>query len=296
MNTKSIHRTIFLIFLVASFLYCGCSDNNTTQSQNTRHIDLEGQDNFRDLGGYNTIYGESIRWGILFRSGDLYDLTDTDLVKVNDLDLKLIIDFRVQGEIDERPDRTPSGAGTLIDSIAVEGFADLLHYVMMTGDTSDLTVSNIAEIFRYFYSDYSDQYKLMLTEVMNSKNLPVLIHCRGGKDRTGFGSALILALLDVPDEVIFEDYLLSNRYLQETTQEALDYFKKSVEHNTGNTPTKEDMQRFRNIAEVRREYLEGAFREVVAQYGTFEKYIIDGLKISEYEIEEFRSFVLVYFG
>ena len=133
----------------------------------------------------------------------------------------------------------------------------------------------------------------MLSEVINNENRPVLIHCRGGEERTGFSAALILASLQVPDEVIFEDYLLSNEYLKDSTEETLDYYEKTIEQNTGNTPTEEDMERISNLFEVRQAYMEIAFQNVVDKYGTFEEFIFNGLEISEYELEEFRNRVLV---
>jgi protein-tyrosine phosphatase len=271
--------------------------DDSSQSEPIRHIDLEGQKNFRDLGGYNNIYGESVRWRILFRSGDLYDLTDTDLLIVNNLDLQLVIDFRSKEEIDERPDRSPAGAETLNDPITIEGFEELFNYffdyVLETGDTSQLTVSNIANLYASVYTDNIEQFKVMFSEVINNENRPVLIHCRGGKDRTGFSAALILASLQIPDEVIFEDYLLSNEYLKDSTEETLDYYEKTIEQNTGNTPTEEDMERISNLFEVRQAYMEIAFQNVVDKYETFEEFILNGLEISEYEIKEFRSRVLV---
>ena len=232
MNTKNILHTVFLVFLFTSFLINGCMGDDSSQSEPIRHIDLEGQKNFRDLGGYNNIYGESVRWRILFRSGDLYDLTDADLLIVNNLDLQLVIDFRSKEEIDERPDRSPAGAETLNDPITIEGFEELFNYffdyVLETGDTSQLTVSNIANLYASVYTDNIEQFKVMLSEVINNENRPVLIHCRGGESRTGFSAALILASLQIPDEVIFEDYLLSNEYLKDSTEKTLDHLKNTA--------------------------------------------------------------------
>jgi len=294
MNTRNIHHTIFLVLLFTSFLINGCAGDDSSQWEPIRRIDLDGQNNFRDLGGYSNIYGESVRWRILFRSGDLHDLTDADLLIVNNLNLQLVIDFRSEKEVDARPDRLPTGARTLHDPITIEGFEELLFYALGTGDTSQLTVSNIANLYESIYTDEIEQFKVMLSEVINSENRPVLIHCRGGTDRTGFGAALILASLQIPDEVIFEDYLLSNEYLKDSTEETLDYFSKTIEQNTGNTPTEEDMERISNLFEVRQEYMELAFQNVVDEYGTFEEYIVNGLEISEYEIEEFRRLALVF--
>ena len=42
-------------------------------------------------------------------------------------------------------------------------------------------------------------------------NLPALIHCTAGKDRTGLIAALVQLLAGVSREVVVADYLLTNR-------------------------------------------------------------------------------------
>ena len=59
-----------------------------------RHVALEGAHNFRDLGGYPTQDGRSVRWGVLFRSDALAELSDADLEVVGALGLRLVCDFR----------------------------------------------------------------------------------------------------------------------------------------------------------------------------------------------------------
>lgn len=40
-------------------------------------------------------------------------------------------------------------------------------------------------------------------------DFPVFIHCTSGKDRTGVIIAALLTLLDIPQDIIIEEYLLS---------------------------------------------------------------------------------------
>jgi protein-tyrosine phosphatase len=276
----------------------GCVGDDSSEWEPVRRIDLDGQKNFRDLGGYKNVYGESVRWRILFRSGDLCTLTDDDLLMVNSLGLQLVIDFRSEEEVDACPDKSPAGVRILNDPINIEGFQESLFYALETGDTSHLTVSNIATLYESIYTDNMEQFEVMLSEVISSENRPVVIHCRGGADRTGFGAALILASLQVPDEIILQDYLLSNEYRRDITDASLDFVKEAVWQNTGQEPTEEDMERIRNLFEARQAYVEIAFQHVVDTYKTFEGYIVNGLEIPMYEIEEFRRSVLVssYYG
>ncbi len=155
-----------------------------------------------------------------------------------------------------------------------------------------MTVDHMAYLYRNIYTDHPDQFKLMLYEVINSENRPVLIHCSGGNDRTGFGAALVVSALQVPYEIMLEDYLLSNEYLDQ--EKMLAWFKEAIVRNTGNTPTEEDMKKIGDcFVEVKKEYLESAFQSVLDAYGTFEDYIINGLDIPKSDIDDFRSQVLV---
>ena len=125
MNTRNIHHAVFLVFLFTSFLINGCEGGDSSQWEPIRRIDLDGQENFRDLGGYSNICGESVRWRILFRSGDLCTLTDDELLIVNSLGLQLVIDFRSEEEVNACPDKSPAGARILNDPITIEGFQEV---------------------------------------------------------------------------------------------------------------------------------------------------------------------------
>ena len=66
-----------------------------------RHVPLEGAQNFRDVGGYGTASGASVRRGTLFRAGSLSDVTPGDVSTLVDLGLELVFDLRTQAERDD---------------------------------------------------------------------------------------------------------------------------------------------------------------------------------------------------
>src|SRR5712672_3465324 len=63
-----------------------------------RHLNLAGASNFRDLGGYPTRDGRSVRWRQIFRSNHLGHLTDDDIAIVRSLGVKRAFDFRGKEE------------------------------------------------------------------------------------------------------------------------------------------------------------------------------------------------------
>src|ERR1043165_7444434 len=63
-------------------------------SSPARHLNLSGASNFRDLGGYPTRDGRSIRWRQIFRSNHLGHLTGDDVAVVRGLGVTSAFDFR----------------------------------------------------------------------------------------------------------------------------------------------------------------------------------------------------------
>ena len=90
-----------------------------------RHVPLDGAANFRDLGGYATEDGRSVRWGMLYRSDHLGDLTDRDLDYLRGLGIRLVCDFRGDEEVESHPDRLPEDGSVrrINPSITNEAFS-----------------------------------------------------------------------------------------------------------------------------------------------------------------------------
>ena len=158
-----------------------------------RQLSLEGTPNFRDLGGYETTSGARLRWGKLYRSGKLSELTDEDKHRVHRLGLTLICDFRQMLEQELQPTVLHADSLHQLVSLPVtpgsrSSFMESLHRGVLQVDDAH---GFMQEINRDFVSNqmpqYAEMFQLLLTE-----DEPILIHCASGKDRTGFGSALIL--------------------------------------------------------------------------------------------------------
>ena len=96
---------------------------------------------------------------------------------------------------------------------------------------------------------------------------PLVIHCTAGKDRTGFACALILHALGVSDDVIAEDYLLTNRFYRRDPSVSSDL--------------PDDVRQA--IALVEASFLAAAFEVIRADYGTLENYFGDGLGLGARE-------------
>jgi protein-tyrosine phosphatase len=183
-----------------------------------RRVSLQGVVNFRDLGGYATPDGRLTRWGQIFRSDVLADLTDADLDVLSGIGLRTICDLRSDSERHSKPNRTLSGAAVGVHPI---GFmphrGDELLADTKAGRVSVPDIENrVREIYRRFVTDQCGTFAKLL-ELIDTEPLPMLIHCTSGRDRTGFASAVLLMAMGVPRATIAEDYALSNQYRRDLT-------------------------------------------------------------------------------
>jgi protein-tyrosine phosphatase len=178
-----------------------------------RVLPLEGAANFRDLGGYRTHDGRYVRWGKVFRAGTLFHLTQRDRQKLQIIDLKFICDLRSQEEVSEEPNlfNDASGPGYLYLPMQTED--DMLARLRALILDKKKLPGVLLDIYTRILLDYNaNVFGDFLKRIADETNLPAVVHCTAGKDRTGVAAALLLLALGVPEETVIADYTLSNRY------------------------------------------------------------------------------------
>ena len=178
----------------------------------TRHLALEGVDNFRDFGDYPAVGGRRLKRGRLYRSASHGRATDGDLAAIAALDLAVIVDLRRTSERLRDPSlRHRTFAGAVIENDIGDDEPDPWREHIRASDLS-------AASFRAYLLDYyrvapfNARHIDLFSRYFRALALadgPVLIHCAAGKDRTGVLIAVLLGLLGVPDETIVADYALS---------------------------------------------------------------------------------------
>lgn len=190
-----------------------------------RRLPLEGMDNFRDLGGYRTSDGRTTRWGRVYRSGQLSELTDGDVAYLSELGVNLVCDFRSREERERQPDRLPSDdpPDVLHAEISTPGVDPTeLQSRILTGDLDDIDLGEFLVVGnRAFATQFADRYRRMFDLLLEEENLPAVVHCTAGKDRAGLASALILLAVGVPEETVMKDFLLTNELTREKVQRGL---------------------------------------------------------------------------
>lgn len=184
-----------------------------------RTVPFQGIFNFRDLGGYRTTDGQRVRWGRVYRTGDLFGLTQTDQKLLQQLGPKLICDLRTDSEVVDRPNTLPKALMTTYRHIPVyrrDRTLRALAAIIFRRHQLD-------QVFQEWYvrvlEEKAHVLGTLLRHIANAKNLPIIVHCTAGKDRTGIISALLLLLLGVPEKTVIADYTLSNLYFEVLQQE-----------------------------------------------------------------------------
>ncbi|GAB4049733.1 tyrosine-protein phosphatase [Catellatospora paridis] len=169
-----------------------------------RHLAFGHLRNFRDLGGYRGFEGRTVRWGRLYRSDALSKMDDADWARFRELGVKTVIDLRYPFEI-ARHGRVREHDGLAYHNLSVEHRPYRQAELGPEVATGPFLAGKYAEVAQ----DGVVELRQALDVIVAAENAPVVFHCASGKDRTGLLAALVLTLLDVPDEVIVEDFALT---------------------------------------------------------------------------------------
>ena len=256
-------------------------NDNSFQNEDYRLLPMDGAHNTRELGGYKTTDGKSIKWGMLYRSDKLSDISDTDQAYLQNLGIKKIIDFRSKEEKEEDPDIIPKGIDYIEMPISVDGAMRSKIEAVLKGEANKDVKSFLIDANKEFVSNYTEVYEDFLRNLIDDDG-PALFHCTAGKDRAGFAAAITLIALGVSKEDVINDYMKTNRFTKERIEEIIGQIKLMTLYQT-------DAEILRPLLGVEREYIEAAFQAAEEKYGSLENFIREGLNISDKEIQILRN-------
>ena len=249
-----------------------------TESRPSRHHPLAGAENFRDLGGYAAADGRTVAWGRLFRSDHLGNLTDVDVAAVRRLGIRLVCDLRAPSEREDGGSRFPVGTDVRALSLPVDVPALEPGLVRRRLLGREFAAGALAETvlgaYRAYVTDFAPAFAGVLGALAEPGHVPALIHCNGGKDRTGFAATVVLSALGVPRATIVEDYLLTNHFTRATTRRRA--WLVFLASRLSVRP-----REMRALLEAREPYLDAAFRAMEERFGSVEAYLRDALGVTD---------------
>lgn len=252
-----------------------------------RRLPLQGAYNFRDLGGYETSDGRKVKWGKLYRSEELAGLTEWDIAYLQQSGLKLICDYRTDFEVTHKPNPSIAGARQVCLPVMQDIAKDLnINEFFQVGDLSMLGKPGEYLVkMNQGFVEGNEAFVRFLQFAQDPKSLPLVNHCTAGKDRTGFGSALVLLLLGVPEETVMQDYLLSNGFREKLNQKMMAFLGAKLQNEEG----KEILGA---MFEARAEYLQAAIDEIKRAFGNVENYAETGLGFTKDQLENMKALLL----
>lgn len=260
---------------------------------NARILALQGVENFRDLGGYSAGNGSIVKWGRLFRSGHMADLSEFDCQQLSPLSISAIFDLRTLAERKAFPTRwhggqTPEFFTIDLHDDEVNPAVDLFHQIMKGSISQAEVEAHMLDDYARMPFDFAPILKELLTRLLVPQRGSLVIHCTAGKDRTGCVVALLLALLGVSREKIIEDYLLSNEGFD--AEEKLAHIAKKFKRRVGNI--EEKINALRPLVRVEPHYLEAAFTAISREMGSLEQYFERVLGLDSTQIEQIQKTLL----
>lgn len=260
------------------------TNGTDTLYTSNRSLYLDNAINFRDLGGLKTTDGRFVKWGAIFRSAELKELSDEDKQSFKDLHIKTIVDLRSDQEIEDAPDDYPKNAGIkwVHNPLGVANPAamDSLFDIVRSADPeSNFGAKFMADANKNFPSSGQESVKATF-DVLLQNETPMVFHCTAGKDRTGYTSAMILSALGVDRETITEEYLASNYYRYSENESSL---KKAAQFYGI------DHRILRQMMDVRKEYIGAAFDVIDNQYGGVENYLKTEIGLTDNDLQALRD-------
>jgi len=221
-----------------------------------------------------------MRTGLLYRSGDLADVSADDLETLANLGIRTIVDLRTLKEGQRHPDRPihnhdcrtiriPIKASSHNDSAPIWQVLSYMFGKGRNNDYKDMMMRTYAE----YAARFQDSFGRLVRLAADPANLPILVHCTAGKDRTGFAVSLIQRALGIPHKLVLDHYMASNasvKSFQETMRKRYSVF-----------PAFEaSFEKFTPLMEVHQEYLQAAYDLIDRQFGTLDSYLKENLGIT----------------
>lgn len=250
-----------------------------------RVVPLQKSVNLRDAGGYHTTAGQMVRWGQLYRSGSLSRLTQADLAYLQRLGIKLVCDLRTAGERAKQPDKLPNLPDLLERPLPMESvdrwerLRGAFTVFFRKGRIDDFLLKGYKQVM---IDGNAHVIGEIFQRLADPAQLPAVIHCTAGKDRTGLVVAMLLLTLGVPEETVIADYTLSNLFY-EHFREAIAADLKQV------APWGVSVDDLQDLFLVKAKTLQGALSHVRQTYGSLDNYLRNQAGVSDETIAQLRQ-------
>jgi protein-tyrosine phosphatase len=229
----------------------------------TRDLVWDGILNVRDLGGHPTLDGHETRFGRIVRADNIRRLSDEGLRALADYDIHRIIDLRTDEELAADP-----RLDVPVEVFHVP-FMDDNEEMFLEAERAALRAPDLAAATRDVYLIFLEESRPLVAQVfrtiVEAPEGGVVVHCMGGKDRTGLTVAFLLRMAGVGLEDIGADYALSEERLRPRHER---WFAAATDEA--------ELERLKRIAATPAQAIIGVIEEIERRYGSVEGYLRAG--------------------
>ena len=270
---------VFMVSVLACDSSVPASDRQKSSETHQRLMTMDSVRNFRDLGGYQTGDGRSLRWGQIYRSAGLHEASDNDIDFIfKQLGINQVIDLRNQSERshDVEPEAVTSNTFaqyTPIDILVVGTARDDLVAMLNSDEPEKQDFAALLQRVNEQLALEHQQDMKQWFDILLSQTGPFLFHCTEGKDRTGFAAAMLLSVLGVDRQTIYEDYLLTN------AANAGD-IEQRINKAFAGSLFQVSRQQLRQLLMVEKAYLQAGFEAIERDYGNIDVYLEKALNLT----------------
>jgi protein-tyrosine phosphatase len=265
-----------------------------------RLLKVPGLNNFRDCGGYPGADGRRVKWGLLYRSDHLCSIPPQTVEYIKALEIRSIIDYRGENEIRQRSNVSVGEKKTFHFDPSAHTAELAAQFAALPADENRALIDHIRasiprekingrgeqvlEQYRNFVnSDKSkNAFRGMLSVILDRNNAPNIQHCRGGKDRTGYGTLLVLAMLGVSKTDIIQDYMLTRENRVTRNAEKMAQYRALTDDQA-------ILEYLFSLIDTREYFIEEAFSAMEKAAGSAEQYIKQELGFTEKDFRLMRE-------
>lgn len=232
--------------------------------QRSRDLVWDGCLNVRDLGGHSTEDGAETHFGAIVRADSVRQLTDEGWQAVVDYGIGTVVDLRGDHEREADP---PAELPVQVVHVPFmesdeRAWDEIETEVEAAANAAPDVATATRDVYLIFLEHFKANVAAGIRAVAQAREGGVVVHCVGGKDRTGLLAAFLLHLAGVDTEQIAADYALSEERLR-PRHEA--WFAEAE--------TEEERKRLQRIAQTPAASIVGVFEELGRRYGSVEGYL-----------------------
>jgi protein-tyrosine phosphatase len=229
----------------------------------SRDLVWDGLLNVRDLGGHPTEDGGETRFDEIVRADTVRRLSDEGWRALLEYGIRTIVDLRTDGELQADPPAELPVTAVHVPFLEEdeEAFREIEEAAAAAPDPAASTRA----VYLIFLERFRSNVAAAITAIAEAPAGGVVVHCMGGKDRTGLATALLLRMSGVGIDDIAADYALSEERL-----------KPRHDAWIAEAETEAERERLRRITATPAASMVGVLEELEGRYGTVEAYLRAG--------------------